>query len=111
MFDNFIAEYGTQILYTIVTAIAGYVAIVVKNLVTKYINDKTKKDIAKTVVQAVEQIYKDLNGEERLAKAIESASEMLTDKGIKVTDVELRMLLESAVGEFNEVFKKQGVCK
>ena len=106
MLNDFIAEYGTQIIYTVLTAIAGYVAIVVKNLVTKYINDKTKKDVAKTVVQAVEQIYKDLNGSERLSKAIESASEMLADKGIKVTEIELRMLLESAVGEFNEVFKK-----
>ena len=106
MFKEFIAEYGMQILYTIVTAIAGYVAIVAKNLATKYINDKTKKDVAKTVVQAVEQLYKNLSGEERLGIAITSASEMLIDKGINITEVELRFLLESAVGEFNEVFKK-----
>ena len=106
MFAEFINQYGMEILYGVVTAIAGYLALVVKNLVTKYINDKTKQSVAKTVVRAVEQIYKDLNGEEKLAKAIESSAEMLTEKGITVTEIELRMLLEDAVGEFNNVFNK-----
>ena len=111
MFKEFISTYGMEMLYALITAIAGYVALAVKNIVTKYINDKTKKDVARTVVQAVEQIYKDLNGAERLEKALASASEMLNEKGIGITEVELRMLLESAVGEFNEVFKKQGDVK
>ena len=35
---------------------------------------------------------------------MESVSEMLTEKGITITDLELKMLIEAAVGEFNEVF-------
>ena len=46
---------------------------------------------------AVNQLYYDLDGPEKLQKAIESASEMLAAKGITVTDLELRMLLEAAV--------------
>lgn len=46
---------------------------------------------------AVNQIYYDLDGPEKLQKAIESASEMLAAKGITVTELELRMLLEAAV--------------
>lgn len=106
MFLDFINEYGTTILYTILTAIGGYLGIMVKNLYTKYINDKTKEKVAKTVVQAVEQIYKDLHGEEKLNVALDSAADMLEHKGISVTDLELRMLIEAAVGEFNEAFKK-----
>jgi intergrase/recombinase len=106
MFLDFINEYGTTILYAILTAVGGYLGIVVKNLYTKYINDKTKEKVAKTVVQAVEQIYKDLHGEEKLNKALESAAEMLEQKGVAVTELELRMLIEAAVGEFNEAFKK-----
>lgn len=106
MFLDFINEYGTTILYAILTAVGGYLGIVVKNLYTKYVNDKTKEAVAKTVVKAVEQIYKDLHGEDKLNKALESASEMLEQKGIVVTELELRMLIESAVGEFNEAFKK-----
>lgn len=104
----FISEYGTTILYAVITAIAGYLGIVVKQLYTKYVNDKTKQAVAKTVVQAVEQIYKDLHGEEKLNKALESASEMLAEKGIAITDLELRMLIEAAVAEFNNAFNREG---
>lgn len=106
MLLDFINEYGTTILYTILTAVGGYIGIVVKNLYAKHIDDKTKENVAKTVVQAVEQIYKDLHGEEKLNKALEAAEEMLEQKGVTVTYLELRMLIEAAVGEFNEAFKK-----
>lgn len=107
MFADFINEYGTTILYTILTALFGYLGIIAKDLYTKYINDKTKQAVAKTVVQAVEQIYKDLHGDEKLNKALDSASEMLAQKGVDITDIELRMLIESAVGEFNQAFAKR----
>jgi len=107
MFENFISEYGTTILYTLLTAIAGYIGLAVKNLYQKYINTKTKEDVCKTCVKAVEQIYQDLKGEDKLNKALESATEMLTEKGIATSELELRMLIESAVAEFNQVFNKQ----
>lgn len=99
-----INTYGMQIIGTILTALAGVVAMAAKNLATKYINTKVKRDIARTVVQGVEQLYKNLSGEEKLGKALEAAADMLTANGITVTDLELRMLLEAAVGEFNDVF-------
>ena len=106
MVIEFINQYGMEILYTIVMAIAGYVGIVIKNLATKYINDKTKTAVAKTAVQFVEQVYKDLHGEEKLEMALSAASEMLTEKGITISDLELRYLIEAAVGEFNNAFNK-----
>lgn len=99
-------DYGIQILGTVLTAVASYLGIVFKKLYTKIVNDKTKETIAKIVVQGVEQCYKELKGPEKLEKAIETASEMLAEKGITVTELEIRMLLESAVGEFNKVFEK-----
>lgn len=106
LINEFIITYGAAILNTIITAIAGYLGIVIKNLYAKYINDKTKKSIAETCVKAVEQIYKDLHGDEKLNKALEAASEMLVEKGITVTNIELRMLIESAVAGFNNAFNK-----
>jgi tyrosyl-tRNA synthetase len=106
MLAQFISEYGTMILYSIITAIAGYIGIVVKNLYQKYINDQTKKDVAKTVVKGVEQIYKDLHGEDKLNKALEAASAMLAEKGVTITEFELKMLIEAAVAEFNDAFNK-----
>ena len=102
---DFLNVYGAAILYTVLTAIAGYLGVWVKRLYTKYINDKTKQKVAQTVVKAVEQIYADLHGKEKLNMALASASEMLNDKGIKITSLELRMLIESALAEFNGVFK------
>ena len=106
MFAEFIDVYGMQILYTVIVGIAGYIGIVLKNLVTKYINDKTKQAVAKTSVQFVEQVYKDLHGEEKLNEALSAASDMLAEKGITATQLELRVLIEAAVAEFNEAFKK-----
>ena len=103
----FISEYGTTIAYMIITGVFAYLGVKAKALADKYLNDKTKKDVAKTVVQAVEQVYKDMKGEEKLNKALESASEMLAEKGITVTDLEMRMLIEAAVSEFNKAFEKK----
>jgi hypothetical protein len=103
----FISEYGTAIAYTILTGVFAYLGVKAKALADKYLNDKTKKDVAKTVVRAVEQIYKDLHGDEKLDKALASASEMLAEKGITVTELEMRMLIESAVAEFNKAFEKK----
>lgn len=106
MFAEFINAYGTQILYTIVTAIAGYIGIVLKNLAKKYINDKTKKEVAKNAVQFAEQVCKNLHGEDKLNEALNAASEMLAEKGIAITELELRVLIEAAVAEFNKAFEK-----
>lgn len=103
---EFITTYGATILYTILTAIAGYLGIVVKNIYQKFINDKTKKDVVKTCVKAVEQIYTDLHGEEKLNMCIDSVVSMLGEKGITITDIEVRMLIEAAVAEFNDAFGK-----
>ncbi|MBQ7670543.1 MAG: hypothetical protein IJS45_07475 [Clostridia bacterium] len=89
---------------TLITAFAGLLGVVVKRLGEKYINTKIKKDVARTVVSAVEQIYKDLHGEEKFSKAREALEDMLAEKGIVITDLELQMLIESAVSEFNKSF-------
>lgn len=99
MLNNFIAQYGMEILYTVVMAIATYIGVTVKKIYQKYVDDKIKENIVKTVVKAVEQMYKDLDGEEKLEKAIENITEMLCEKGLNVTDLEVKLLVESAVTE------------
>lgn len=106
MLVEFINQYGLQLLWMAVTAVAGYIGIVVKNLYTRYINDKTKRDVVRTVVLGVEQIYKDLHGPDKLQQALVSAAAMLNEKGINATELELRMLIEAAVAEFNDAFNK-----
>ena len=102
MFQQFISEYGATILYAIVTGVAGYIGLQIKSIYQKYINDKTKEKVVRTVVKAVKQLYSDLNGEEKLAKAISNITEMLAEKGIAITELEIRMLIEAAVEEMKE---------
>lgn len=106
---RFFNEYGTTILYGILTAIAGAVAVWAKKIYTDFINTKTKEKIVKICVNAVEQMYKELHGEEKYNKVVESVVEMLEEKGITITELELKMLIEATVGEFNETFKNTTV--
>ena len=107
--EDILMQYLLKILGYVLSAAAVWLAYEFKKLAQKHVNTQTKKDVARTVVQAVEQIYKDLHGEDKLNKALEAASEMLTAQGIHVTGLELRTLIENAVGEFNGVFWMENV--
>lgn len=104
---NFLNEYG--LLSAIITGLASALGVLLKKLYDRtigaYFKDKVKREVATQVVKFVEQVYKDLHGEEKLAKAIEAAAEMLNEKGITVSELELRVLLESALAELNDAFK------
>lgn len=106
MFAEFINLYGTQILEAILVAIFGCFGLIVKNMAAKYLNDDTKRTLAKTVVCFVEQVYKDLHGHDKLQMAMKVLSDQLAEKNIKVTGTEMKILIEAAVAEFNEAFKK-----
>ena len=98
--------YALPVIVAALTAFAGFIGTQVKKLYEKYINDKTKEAVVRTCVKAAEQLYRDLSGPEKLEKAKASAVEMLNEKGIPITDLELSMLIESAVSEFNYGFSQ-----
>lgn len=98
-----LSEVVFQVLALIVTAISAFIAKKIKN----YFNDTAKKDVAETCVLFVEQVYKDLHGEEKLSVAISAFSEMLAEKGIKCTELEMRALLEAALASFNNAFEEK----
>lgn len=106
MFEYFVYCYGTQILTAILCAIFGCLGYAIKRLATKYINDDTKRTIAKVAVQFVEQVWTSLHGADKLDKALETAATLLKKKGIDYDAGEMQVLIEAAVAEFNEAFKK-----
>ncbi len=108
-FKEIITIYGAKIIEIAVCALFAYVGVMAKKLYTKYINDETKKSVIKSCVSAVEQIYKDLHGEDKFQKALEKASALLSEKNISVSNEEMKVLIESAVSEFNDAFKKTTV--
>lgn len=103
--NEFISEYGMTLLYTAVMAVFGFIGMAVKRIVQKYLNDKTKQEIVKAAVQAVEQIAHDIHGEEKLERAKAYIVDALQEKGIGISQLELELLIEAAVGEFNKAFK------
>lgn len=104
---EFITNNGSELLLTIITAIFAFLGTAVKNIVKKWANNTEKRKIVKDVVMAVEQMYKNIHGTEKFNKAMETASEMLTQKGIIVTELELMTMIEAAVCEFNDAFNKE----
>lgn len=107
MFETFINEYGTTLIYTVVTAILGFIGIALKNILERFVNDKRKQKIVETCVNAAEQIYKELKGKEKLEKVKENIVAMLNEKGLTISELEMDMLIEAAVAEMNKQIKKE----
>ena len=98
--------YVFPVIVAALTAFAGFLGTQIKGLYQKYINDKTKEAVVRTCVKAVEQLYHDLNGPEKLKKAQEGVRQMLEEKGIPITELEMNLLIESIVSEFNYGFAR-----
>ena len=106
MWEYFVYTYGSQIILAILTTFFVAAAIVFYALARKHLDTDTKRKVARIVVVAVEQSFDALHGEEKMAKALEYAATLLRKYGIKFDADEMRLLLESALGEANRVFDR-----
>lgn len=106
MFTYFVSEYGPTIMMGLLCAVFGCLGYAAKQIVAKYLTDDTKMAVARTVVQFVEQVYKQLHGPEKLAQALDAARAMLEKKGIDFDAEEMQVLIEAALAEFNEAFRR-----
>lgn len=103
--NDFVNVVIVPVIGTIITAVVGYLGIKIKALIEKWTEDKTKRDAAETCVRAVEQLYKDLHGEEKFNVCVDNLTAMLNEKGITITELEIKMLIEAAVQKLNESVK------
>lgn len=106
--------FGTYLIPAVVTvvgAIASWIGVQLKKLYTDKVNTKEKQDVVESTVTYIQQVYWDLKGEEKLEKAVETASDWLTSKGINVSDSELRVLIESAVYNMKKGFESGTVLE
>lgn len=87
---------------TALTGVLGYLGVRFSKILDKYLNTKEKREVVKTAVRFVEQVYAAYDGKYKKKKAIEYVTETLATAGIPITDLELEGLLESAVKEFND---------
>lgn len=106
--EEIFSAYLLPAIVAVATALAGLVGAQIKALYEKYVNDKTKEAVVRTCVKAAEQLYHDLSGAEKLQKAQEGVVEMLNEKGIPISELEMNLLIESVVSEFNYGFAAPG---
>ena len=93
-------------LATLLAAWFGVLGAKIKASYEEKINTQIKKDVVAETVNYVEQVYKTIKGDEKLNKAVEKASAILNEKGIPISEDELKMLIESAVYGLNQGLSK-----
>ena len=95
-----------SIAVTVITAIASWLGLKAKEL----IDTQIKRSIVEDTVLYVEQIAKHFDSEVKFNLAKEKAMDWLHTKGIKVSEKELEIMIESVVQSFfahyNEEEKK-----
>ena len=99
-------SYLLPVIGAALTALAGFLGAQLKKIYQKYVDDRTKEAVVRTCVKAVEQLYHDLKGPEKLERAKAGVRQMLEEKGIPISELEMDMLIESVVSEFNYGFNK-----
>lgn len=105
MFAEFLSEYGTDLLYTAAVAVLGFIGMMIKGIIERFVNDKRKEKIVTTCVKAAEQLYKELHGAEKFEKVKDNIIAMLTEQGLTISEMEMDMMIEAAVAEMNKQIK------
>ena len=99
--------YGAEIIGTLLVAMAGIFGMIMKRIAERALDTPVKQQLAKIAVQFVEQVYKELHGEAKLNAALMALAGLLAEKKINASEDEMRIMIEAAVAEFNQVFTKE----
>ena len=86
------------------TAVTGAIGVWAKGLLERYRGDQTKREVAELCVQAVEQVCRGLHGSEKYQKCAGAMAEILAQRGVPVTELEIKVLCEAALARFNAAF-------
>lgn len=94
-----------ELLTTIVILIFGYIGTKLKAIKDKQINTAEKEMVVQHTVKYVEQVYKDVHGQEKFDACLAKVDEILKEKGIPFGQEEIKVLIESAVNSMNYAAK------
>ena len=102
-----------EALINLLVVVIGLVATFVGQKGYSYLNNKgilkeieAKQKYVNIVVNAIQQTYKEANGQEKLGEAKTQLVDFFNANGIKFTDVELNSLIEAAVKGVKDGAKK-----
>ena len=65
---------------------------------------QTKKELAALAVKFVEQVYKDLKGEEKYQEAAQWLATQAAERGINITAEEIQGLIEAALRSLKDTY-------
>ncbi len=95
------------ILGVALTFLASRIGTLLGNFWREKIQDESVRNVAATCVLAVEQMYKNKSGKEKLEKALSMGEKLLSRRGIRISSQELRVVLEAALSEAKGAFEKK----
>jgi LL-H family phage holin len=102
-----------EIINLLALLIAGAIGFIAKHI-TSYLKKKgiisqieSHREVARLVVSAVEQTYNHLHGQEKLNVAKIEFIKLAKEKGLKVSEKELDIVIEAVVKEMNDAVKKE----
>ena len=99
-----LAYYAPQLMQAVLYLIAGILGLMAARYIKPLLQNKVVEIFARNAVLFVEQTCKDLHGEDKLNEALKQLSAMLAKWKICITPAEMKLMLEAAVGKFNQVF-------
>lgn len=103
MWEEIMTNYLIPALSLLVSALFTWLGVKAKSFINKQkekLENEQIDNVIDKVVLYVEQTSKDLTSSEKFDKAMTSASSWLNEKGIKVNETQLEILIESAVNSF-----------
>lgn len=101
---------STYLIPAVITALGGFITWIgtkIKKIYEEKVKSEEVRDIVRSVVKYVERTMTSAKGEEKFNEALKQVSEWLGSKGIEISDVEMRLLIESAVNELPKTSKEE----
>lgn len=94
-----------SICVTILTAVGTYIGTKIKQVYTDKVNTDIKEKIVYNTCRYVNQLYNDLEGPAKFETAQKEIVEQLNQRGIKITELELKVMIEAAVNGIKDGMK------
>ena len=90
-------NYGISFLHTILVTILSYTSLEIKKIYQSHIHEKIKKEVIIMVYHAIEEFNPNLSYEQKLNKMIINSEQILNEKNIKMTPLELKIYILSTI--------------
>jgi hypothetical protein len=102
-----LSECLVSVLGVILTALAARLGKQMGKVWRERAQSEAVQSVAKSCVAAVEQMYRELGGEEKLERALHFCETLLTEKGISISAEGMRIALEAALCEWKGAFQEK----